>query len=146
LTLVGIDIFEYVDLHFAAVKLSALFHSIAAAQNTTIFLAQPNDKFSDLPRHPEEVDAPNLCVTCNKDNGEDDSPLECDKCDAPYHLRCLRPPLDAVPEGEWFCPNCEDDPGAPVGKWASPKKAKTKSRVPKRLASGEDSEDSNTGK
>ena len=22
-------------------------------------------------------------------------------------MRCLQPPLDAVPEGDWFCPQCE---------------------------------------
>ena len=129
---------------------SLLSCSIAAAQNTTIFLAKPNDRFSDIPRHPEEVDACNLCVICTKDNGEDDSPLECDKCDAPYHLKCLDPPLGAVPEGEWFCPDCEDDPGAPVGKWAQPKKkrAKVKSKATaiKRSASGEDSDGMDTGK
>ena len=53
--------------------------SIAAGQHTTLFLAKPNDKFSDLPRHPFEVDAPELCLVCENENGEDDSPLECDK-------------------------------------------------------------------
>lgn len=28
------------------------------------------------------------------------------KCDYPYHLSCLNPPLSAVPDGEWFCPRC----------------------------------------
>ena len=36
------------------------------------------------------------------------------QCDYPYHLQCLDPPLNAVPEGEWFCPECETTPGAPV--------------------------------
>ncbi|PPQ97999.1 hypothetical protein CVT26_003061 [Gymnopilus dilepis] len=104
---------------------------IAAGQNTTCFLAKPNEKFSDMPRHPEDVNPPPLCVGCGKDHGEDDSPLECDKCDAPWHLQCLNPPLDAVPDGEWFCPDCLDDPGAPVGAWAVKKeKPKTKSKRP----------------
>lgn len=37
------------------------------------------------------------------------------QCDSPYHLGCLIPPLDAVPDGEWFCPRCLLDPGAPIG-------------------------------
>ncbi|KAG5652910.1 hypothetical protein H0H81_003110 [Sphagnurus paluster] len=90
---------------------------IAAGQNTTVLLARPNDKMSDLPRHPEEVDPPPLCVRCGKENGEDDSPLECDKCDAPYHLGCLDPPLSAVPDGEWFCIDCKRTPGAPIGNY-----------------------------
>ena len=46
------------------------------------------------------------------------------QCDNPYHLACLDPPLDAVPEGEWFCPDCEEEPGAPVivGAGKKPKK------------------------
>ncbi|EGN96958.1 hypothetical protein SERLA73DRAFT_185217 [Serpula lacrymans var. lacrymans S7.3] len=89
--------------------------SIAAGQNTTLFLAKPNSKLSDLPRHPVEVEAPDLCVVCEKDNGDDDPALECDKCDHPYHLGCLKPPLSAIPEGEWFCPKCVSDQAALSG-------------------------------
>jgi hypothetical protein len=53
--------------------------SVAAGQHTTLFLAKPNAKFSDLPRYPLEVDAPELCIVCDKDNGDDDPALECDK-------------------------------------------------------------------
>ncbi|KAL9713342.1 hypothetical protein Ac2012v2_002949 [Leucoagaricus gongylophorus] len=87
---------------------------IAAGQNTTVLLAKPNGKFSDLQRHPYDVQPPQECVGCKKDYGD---PLECDKCDSPWHLKCLNPPLNAVPDGEWFCPQCLDDPGAPVGLW-----------------------------
>jgi hypothetical protein len=52
---------------------------IAAGQNTTFFLARPNDKYSDLPRHPVDLDTPQECIVCSQDNGDDDSPLECDK-------------------------------------------------------------------
>lgn len=78
---------------------------VAAGQNTTVLIAQPNEKMSDLPRHPD-VDAPEICVVCNRER-EDSEPLICDKCDFPYHTGCLNPPLDAVPEGEWFCPRCD---------------------------------------
>ncbi|TFK89603.1 RCC1/BLIP-II [Polyporus arcularius HHB13444] len=87
---------------------------VAPGQNTTFILARPNEAFSDLPRHPIDVNPPDICVVCDQDNGDDDAPLECDKCDYPYHLKCLDPPLDAIPDGEWFCPECEADPGAPV--------------------------------
>ncbi|KAL4249963.1 Protein RCC2 [Abortiporus biennis] len=110
---------------------------VAGAQNTSLFLAEPNDKFSDLPRHPEELDAPEHCVVCNKDHGENDSPLECDKCDHPYHLKCLDPPLDAIPDGEWFCPACEEDPERPIipgevrkVKGASKRSGKAKAQTP----------------
>ncbi|TBU47473.1 RCC1/BLIP-II [Dichomitus squalens] len=99
---------------------------VAAGQNTTFLLARPNEKFSELPRHPFDVNPPDICVVCDQDNGEDDSPLECDKCDYPYHLKCLDPPLDAVPDGEWFCPECKAEPGAPVSTDGVRRKPKVK--------------------
>jgi len=33
--------------------------------------------------------------------------IECSACLAGYHLDCLDPPLEAVPEAEWLCPPCE---------------------------------------
>jgi uncharacterized Zn finger protein (UPF0148 family) len=50
-----------------------------------------------------------LCLVCNTHRNDDDLPLECEKCDQPYHLDCLTPPLDEIPEGEWFCPVCEKE-------------------------------------
>jgi len=68
--------------------------SIAPGQNTTFFLARPNDKLSDLPRHPADLDTPQECIVCFQDNGDDDSPLECDKvpifiCPLGPEARCL---------------------------------------------------------
>ena len=60
--------------------------SIAAGQNTTFFLARPNDKYSDLPRHPADLDTPQECIVCSQDNGDDDSPLECDKVPRPTRI------------------------------------------------------------
>ncbi|TFK95198.1 RCC1/BLIP-II [Pterulicium gracile] len=95
---------------------------IAPSQNSTIFLAVPSDKFSELPRHPEDVDASQHCKICSEDDRDDsDTSLQCDKCDDPYHLRCLNPPLSTVPEGEWFCRRCYTTPGAPIGHVATRK-------------------------
>lgn len=33
--------------------------------------------------------------------------LCCENCPAVYHLSCLKPPLEVVPEGDWLCPVCE---------------------------------------
>ncbi|KAF0936088.1 hypothetical protein E2562_038659 [Oryza meyeriana var. granulata] len=33
--------------------------------------------------------------------------VECDVCLGGFHLRCVRPPLRRVPEGDWACPYCE---------------------------------------
>jgi hypothetical protein len=32
--------------------------------------------------------------------------LLCDNCNAPWHTYCLTPPLTAVPDGIWLCPDC----------------------------------------
>lgn len=48
-------------------------------------------------------------MVCRQSNEDDDATLlECDRCENPYHLSCLSPPLDAVPQGEWFCEACVD--------------------------------------
>ena len=36
----------------------------------------------------------------------DEQLLLCDGCDDSYHTFCLNPPLDKIPEGDWFCPTC----------------------------------------
>lgn len=33
--------------------------------------------------------------------------LCCETCPAVYHLHCLKPPLENVPDGDWSCPVCE---------------------------------------
>ncbi|XP_041482370.1 remodeling and spacing factor 1-like isoform X2 [Lytechinus variegatus] len=35
--------------------------------------------------------------------------LLCDKCDSGFHTACLRPPLMAIPDGNWYCPKCEHE-------------------------------------
>ena len=50
--------------------------SIAGGQNSAFFLVTPNEKYSDLQRHPAELDTPEECLICHQDNGD---PLACDK-------------------------------------------------------------------
>ena len=34
--------------------------------------------------------------------------LFCDGCDlATYHMACLLPPIEVVPDDDWYCPVCE---------------------------------------
>lgn len=68
-----------------------VFFSIAAGQNTTFFLAKPNSKMSDLPRHPLEVDTPAACVACGmEDEGEEEEQaLQCDKVSG-FVILCLQ--------------------------------------------------------
>ncbi len=48
----------------------------------------------------EHVD---YCYLC-KDGGE---LLCCDQCPLTYHMKCLIPPMEIIPDGEWVCPRCE---------------------------------------
>ncbi|KAM8808041.1 bromodomain adjacent to zinc finger domain protein 1A [Eudromia elegans] len=45
------------------------------------------------------------CKVCRK-KGDAESMVLCDGCDRGYHTYCIRPKLKAVPEGDWFCPEC----------------------------------------
>ena len=48
------------------------------------------------------------CQKCNKS----DHPewiLLCDKCDKGYHCSCLSPVLFYIPEGDWYCPPCQQE-------------------------------------
>ena len=45
------------------------------------------------------------CQVC-KSTGDDDAMLLCDGCDHGYHTYCHQPPIEDVPEGDWFCPAC----------------------------------------
>jgi|EP01047_Picozoa_sp_COSAG01_P050029 hypothetical protein len=47
-----------------------------------------------------------VCITCSR-GGDDEQMLLCDGCPAAFHMYCLSPPLPAIPEGDWFCEECE---------------------------------------
>lgn len=85
---------------------------IAAGQNTTFYIARNmGQAYSDLPRFPESVSSLETCLICGLDaSTEDNALLECEKCENPWHLQCLDPPLTAIPDGEWHCPNCAPPP------------------------------------
>ncbi|KAL9927959.1 uncharacterized protein ACN427_003438 isoform 1-T1 [Glossina fuscipes fuscipes] len=56
----------------------------------------------------EEKDEEESCQQC----GKSDHPewiLLCDKCDKGYHCSCLSPVLFYIPEGDWYCPPCQQD-------------------------------------
>ena len=45
------------------------------------------------------------CRICRRKGG-DEYMLLCDGCDHGYHTYCLKPPLQQVPEEDWFCRDC----------------------------------------
>ncbi|VDL57317.1 unnamed protein product [Hymenolepis diminuta] len=46
------------------------------------------------------------CEICHSPDDEANL-LLCDNCDKGYHTYCLSNPLSEIPEGDWFCPECE---------------------------------------
>lgn len=52
------------------------------------------------------IDEDRPCGRCDKSN-DPDWILLCDMCDDGYHTTCCVPPLMYVPDGDWFCPLCE---------------------------------------
>jgi len=51
-----------------------------------------------------------LCEICELGHNEDEMIL-CDHCDKGFHIYCLKPALPDVPEGMWFCKECEGKVG-----------------------------------
>lgn len=49
------------------------------------------------------------CVHCDKGAATDDL-LFCDACDKGFHMECLDPPLESLPNGRWICPVCIPPP------------------------------------
>ncbi|CAL1538353.1 unnamed protein product [Lymnaea stagnalis] len=54
------------------------------------------------------------CLKCG-DKKDPEKTILCDECNQAYHLYCLDPPLEKVPEeDEWYCPECKNDETAIV--------------------------------
>ena len=68
---------------------------------------EEEDEEEEEEQHPDsEGEHADFCFTC-KDGGE---LLCCDFCPLAYHLKCLLPPMDSIPNGDWRCPRCEAEP------------------------------------
>ena len=68
-----------------------------------------NDSRSSRPE-----DSTQVCLACAKGDLED-LLLMCDgECGRWCHTHCCDPPLDAVPDDDWFCPPCATERAKPV--------------------------------
>ncbi|XP_023230679.1 E3 ubiquitin-protein ligase UHRF1-like [Centruroides sculpturatus] len=69
------------------------------------------------------------CHSCGgKDNP--DKQILCDECDMAYHIWCLDPPLEKIPEDEdWYCPECKNDETEVVRAGEKLKESKKKARM-----------------
>ena len=62
------------------------------------------DDISLIPGCEEEEDE---CCICHRGITRNSGPMvECERCLGGYHIRCLKPCLKSIPQGDWFCPEC----------------------------------------
>jgi NMD protein affecting ribosome stability and mRNA decay len=58
-----------------------------------------------------KVDSSSIpCRTCGSPDDSEDPMVLCDDCDYGIHLNCHEPPLEELPQDDWFCPDCERRP------------------------------------
>ncbi|CAI9727269.1 E3 ubiquitin-protein ligase UHRF1-like [Octopus vulgaris] len=70
------------------------------------------------------------CSVCGGKNNPEKQIL-CDECDMAYHLDCLKPPLEKIPdEDEWYCPECKVDDGTVVKAGERLKESKKRAKMP----------------
>ena len=48
------------------------------------------------------------CTICGGKE-DDDKQLFCEQCEYVTHMWCLDPPLDVIPDDDWYCPDCKND-------------------------------------
>ncbi|KDO31000.1 hypothetical protein SPRG_04188 [Saprolegnia parasitica CBS 223.65] len=70
-------------------------------------IKEPNEEASGVDAAP--VATPIGCEICHENNAHEQMLLCDNNCGHEYHLFCLNPPLDDIPEGDWFCPSCEQN-------------------------------------
>ncbi|CAN3501857.1 histone demethylase Jhd2p [Diutina catenulata] len=115
------DLYVAVENHGGAAKMTAAHwsgvaqalagsasHAGTLAKHYHDHLAEYAHYLSNITSYefPEDDDvAYDACRVC----GSRDQPqhtLLCDNCDGAYHTGCVSPPLDEVPDGQWFCRKC----------------------------------------
>ena len=73
--------------------------------------ASSEDDDEEEEEEEEEDDGDNVvCAACEGDEeAEGNEILLCDGagCEKAFHMKCLPTPLSRVPEGDWYCPECE---------------------------------------
>ncbi|KAL3701075.1 hypothetical protein R1sor_019097 [Riccia sorocarpa] len=74
----------------------------------------------DCPESEIEVEE---CQICGEPG--ETTMIECDKCLGGFHLTCLDPPLEEVPEDDWACPYCTSGSKPPLKLQAQPGKRRS---------------------
>ncbi|XP_061590078.1 E3 ubiquitin-protein ligase UHRF2-like [Cololabis saira] len=70
------------------------------------------------------------CCVCG---GKQDAHMQllCDECNMAFHIYCLNPPLNTIPDDEdWYCPTCKNDTSEVVKAGEKLKASKKKAKMP----------------
>ncbi|KAI3951250.1 hypothetical protein MKW92_009509, partial [Papaver armeniacum] len=67
------------------------------------------------------------CIFCFKSGRN--LMIECDDCLGGFHLKCLRPPLKEIPDGDWICEFCEARKAGKKVELPEPPKGKKRRRT-----------------
>ncbi|DBA83686.1 TPA: hypothetical protein ACH3X1_016793 [Trebouxia sp. C0004] len=84
-----------------------------------------------------DLTADTACERCHS-AADADNMLLCDKCNRGYHTSCLSPPMEAIPEGDWFCQRCDSKRAQLKGKGGVP--TARKAAAPRALMTDSDSD------
>ena len=72
------------------------------------FVSNVDDEFEEQLLMEQLGHEENNCQICGLSTNEEIL-LICDGCNFYFHTTCLSPPLDCVPEDDWFCDSCMPD-------------------------------------
>ena len=103
------------------------------------------DLAAELDKEPDPAEQ--LCKKCKKDperkckecgcficqSKEDaEKQLFCEECEYSTHMYCLDPPLEEIPDDDWYCPLCKNDESEIVGKGQMVKYSNARAKMPSR--------------
>jgi hypothetical protein len=95
-----------------ALPAQAAFNIFERAEYCMNLYHQLNSQTSAPVSTPEDLP----CEVCGS-AAETPPMLLCDDCDRGYHISCLTPKLDEVPEGDWLCPVCANQAPRVLEQW-----------------------------
>ncbi|XP_070564382.1 E3 ubiquitin-protein ligase UHRF1-like [Ptychodera flava] len=119
----------FVDEIFKIEKASEISRDVMLNSEDALLkrTTQPDcDRCKDNPRRKCKFCACHICGGKH----DPDKQLMCDECDMAYHLNCLDPPLESIPdEDDWYCPACKNDDSVVVKAGEKLKGSKKKQKM-----------------
>ncbi|KAL9169123.1 hypothetical protein ABFS82_04G058700 [Erythranthe guttata] len=99
-----------------------MYDGVEFSAGDDVYVKRREDASSDNDEPEEE------CRVCFKPAGNKIM-IECDDCLNGFHLKCSKPPLKAVPEGDWVCYYCTAKKSGKIIEFPEPPKGKKRART-----------------